>query len=128
MIYRNGEYDLEDPTPWTRFWDMRSGGGPPKLASFDLIFIQEPKARAVALFMLLFDFDPERVPCEHCGPNYSIVEFPSLPGAAVFFIDYNMLPNLEKLVEQPDVLVVSQASMRIEHPPMWFEPKGVTEL
>jgi hypothetical protein len=121
MIYRNGTYDLEDPTPWTRFMDMCSGGSR-KLEPFDLIYIQEPEDRATALFMLLFDFDPRGVACRCCGSDYAILELPTLQESAAFHIEYHRLRGLKQLVARDDVLVISQSSLRIEHPPMSFEP------
>lgn len=61
---------------WTRFWDMRSGGG--QKLDWALIYIELPEDEAVKYFAQRFKRDPNNITCTCCGPDYSIDEQTSL--------------------------------------------------
>lgn len=58
--------------PWTRFFDLASGGGDKE--DFELIYIQAPRDEAQLIFYNRFGHNPERVSCTCCGPDYSFRE------------------------------------------------------
>ncbi len=69
-----------EPTKWTQFWDMHSGGGT-KEAPYDKIYIEASEDEAIRIFYNRFGHNPQRVTCTCCGEDYSISESDSLAQA-----------------------------------------------
>ncbi len=67
---------------WTQFHDMHSGGGSKE--KWDRVYIEAPKAEAVAVFFNRFGHNPSRVSCACCGEDYSITESESLGQATAY--------------------------------------------
>jgi hypothetical protein len=58
--------------PWTRFFDMHSGGRAKE--DFELIYIQAPQDQAEVIFYNKFGHNPNRITCSCCGEDYSVRE------------------------------------------------------
>ncbi len=65
------KHDIDGRGPWTKFWDMHSGGGL-KEAPFNRIYIQASEEEAKSIFYGLFSHSPDRVSCTCCGQDYSV--------------------------------------------------------
>jgi hypothetical protein len=67
---------------WTRFMDMHSGGS--QKEDFAKLYIEAPRAEALAIFYNRFGHNPERVTCTCCGDDYSISESETLEQATAY--------------------------------------------
>lgn len=67
---------------WTRFMDMRSGGG--QKLDWPYIYIEAPEAEARVIFYNRFGRNPDRVTCTCCGSDYSNTESDTLEQATAF--------------------------------------------
>ena len=87
--------------PWTRFWDMGSGGGHKE--DWSIILIQAPQNEAERIFYNRFGHNPHRVTCTCCGPDYSIDEYATLAGAIAFHLGWDWGSG-DDYVERPNQL------------------------
>lgn len=76
--------DIEggEPSPWTRFMDMHSGGNLKEEQQY--IYIEAPEEQAKSVFYAIFGHNPERVTCTCCGDDYSIGQSADLEQASAF--------------------------------------------
>jgi hypothetical protein len=84
---------------WTRFIDMRSGGGC-KEKPFETILIEAQEAEAKVIFYNRFGHNPERVTCTCCGEDYSINSHESLSQITAF--DRGCRHEGGQWIEEPD--------------------------
>lgn len=61
---------MNENIPWTRFYDMHSGGGLKE--DWSKIHIQAPEDEACIIFQNRFGHNPYRVTCTCCGSDYSV--------------------------------------------------------
>jgi len=86
--------------PWTKFWDMHSGGG--QKENWSIIYIEVPEEEAIVIFYNRFGHNPNRVTCTCCGPDYSISEYPTLEEASGFHRGCHYDNESQKYVEKLD--------------------------
>lgn len=72
----------DEPSPWTRFMDMHSGGGLKEAQQY--IYIEAPEEEAKSVFYAIFGHNPERVTCTCCGQDYSIRQDVDLAQSTAF--------------------------------------------
>jgi glutamate formiminotransferase len=58
--------------PWTRFFDMHSGGK--QKEKWENIYMQASEKEAIVIFYNRFGHNPNRVTCTCCGEDYSMTE------------------------------------------------------
>lgn len=61
-----------NPTVWTRFFDLSSGGQ--EKTPYTTIWIEAPEEEAIEVFQEIFCLDPYNVTCECCGSDFSVWE------------------------------------------------------
>ncbi len=91
---------------WTHFMDMHSGGG--RKLQWENVFINAPKAEAIAIFEKRFDRDPYNITCDCCGEDYAVDEYPTLEAAANYWIQSARCKNLEEFLKLDHVLVIDE--------------------
>ena len=110
---------------WTRFMDMRSGGGT-KEPPYEFIFIEADEEQAKVIFYNRFGHNPERVTCTCCGEDYSISSSDSLDDLTAYdrncqwkgngYIEAprsgQKLWTLEEYLARYDVLVIRDGGIK----------------
>lgn len=74
---------INNPSKWTRFNDMHSGGVV-KIYPFECIYIEADQETAELIFSEQFHRDPNNITCSCCGNDYSISEYDSLADATEY--------------------------------------------
>jgi hypothetical protein len=65
--------------PWTKFWDMYSGGS--QKEDWAICFIEAPIEEACVVFYNRFGHSPHRVSCTCCGDDYAVTQYETLEEA-----------------------------------------------
>ena len=103
---------------WTFFHDM-SGGGTRKVPPLRYIFIEASEGKAIRVFQELFDVDPEKTTCQHCGQDYALTKYRSLTRAVRHLSDVPLSDakvTMGQFLEREDVKVVFESEWRMKCP------------
>lgn len=97
---------------WTRFMDMRSGGG--QKEDFAYLYIEAAYQEAEIIFYNRFGHNPNRVTCTCCGNDYSISEGEDLKELTSFdrndyeseYKSTQAVVSLETYLSGPEIKVI----------------------
>lgn len=115
---------MNEPTKWTHFWDMHSGGGT-KEAPYEHIYIEANEKDARIIFYNRFRHSPDRVSCTCCGEDYAVSESDSIEDASGYqrsckyaggrYVDSprnDQFIPMKEYAKQPDVLIIRASDIK----------------
>lgn len=107
---------LKQPSPWTLFWDMHSGGGSKE--PFGHIWINETEGVAKIVFYNRFGHAHNRVSCTCCGEDYAVHTSDCFEEGSAFHrgveSTYRKEISVEDYAQSPDVHIIFASDIKPE--------------